>query len=161
MTHAVRTISHPEDEPWAKLTPRDVHQLLSDVSARWWVAGGWALDVRGTRPHGDIDVAVLRSEHQALRDDLRDWDLRVAHKGVLRPWRGGPVGPPENTVWARPTSTDPWHIDFKIELVDGDEWIYRRDPKIRIPLNRIERVVDGVPFLTPDVARLYKSGEQR
>lgn len=145
-----------DDEPWADLTPRDVQQLLSHVSIRWWIAGGWSLDIEGRHPHRDVDVAVLRSEHRALRRDLRDWDLRIAYRGALRPWRRGEVGPPENSVWARPTPDDPWHIDFKIETVDGSEWVYRRDPTIRLPLDRLGRVVDGLPYLAPEVARLYK-----
>ena len=35
------------------------------------IAGGWALDLalgRQTRAHEDVDVAVLRSEHEQLRE---------------------------------------------------------------------------------------------
>ena len=153
-----RTLSDVAHEPWARVTPHDVHRLLSGLSIRWWIAGGWALDVQGKRQHSDIDVAVLRTEHEALRRDLADWDLRVAHHGALRPWHRGAVGPPENAVWARPSQNVPWHIDFKIEIVEGEEWAYRRDPAIRRPVAQLGVLVDGIPFLAPDVARLYKTG---
>jgi hypothetical protein len=136
--------------------PREVQQLLSELPIRWWIAGGWALDPEGKQPHGDIDVAVLRPEHEALRDYLVEWDLQVAHDGALRVWSGGPVGPPENAIWARPAPGDEWRIDFKIEHVEADEWVYRRNPSIRIPIAELGVVVEGVPFFSPSVARLYR-----
>jgi hypothetical protein len=152
-------VSSAVDDPWAVVTPRDVQGLLAGVSIRWWVAGGWALDVDGELPHGDIDVVVLRPEHTLLRAELAAWDLRIAHDGALRPWTGGSVGPPENGVWGRPDRSGPWHVDFKIEIVDEDGcWVYRRDPAIRRPLDEIGVVVDGIPFFAPELARLYRSG---
>jgi hypothetical protein len=143
------------EQPWARLTPCDVGRLLMGLPIGWWIAGGWALDVEGRLQHKDVDVAILRPEHEALRGYLAEWDLQIAYDGRLRPWSGGPVGPPENAVWARPTPSDPWHIDFKIESVEGDEWVYRRDPSVRRRLSDLGVVVDGIPHLSPDVAGLY------
>ncbi|MBA3331455.1 MAG: hypothetical protein H0T39_11430, partial [Actinobacteria bacterium] len=106
------------------------------------MAGGWAADLhsgRQTRPHGDMDIAVLRSEHEALRTYLAGWDLQIAYGGRLRPWRNGAVGPPENAVWARPDVGGPWWLDIKIELNEGGEWVYRRHPRVRRPLESIGR----------------------
>jgi hypothetical protein len=149
----------PEEEPWAALTPRDVARLLSELSIRWWIAGGWALDTEGRRPHKDVDVAVLRPDHELLREQLADWDLWIAYRGTLRPWVSGPVGPPENAVWARPTPADPWHIDFKIETVEGDEWVYRRDSAVRRRVAELGITVDGIPYLAHDLAQLYATRE--
>jgi len=135
-----------------------VQQQLSGLPIRWWIAGGWALDVEGRLPHSDIDVAVLRPEHEALREYLADWDLHIAHKGALRPWTRGPVGPPENAIWARPSTDEPWQIDFKIEPVDGECWLYRRDPTVRVPIAELGVMVDGISFLSPAVVRLYRDG---
>jgi hypothetical protein len=143
---------------WAQLTPRDVSSLLSRLSIDWWIAGGWALDVEGRRPHKDVDVAVLRPDHKVLREHLADWDLWIAHGGALRPWTSGTVGPPENAVWARPTPGDEWHIDFKIEAVEGGDWVYRRDPAVRRPVAETGVAVDGIPYLAPDLAGLYVRG---
>ena len=143
------------EEPWAPLTPRDVGRLLSGLPIRWWIAGGWALDVGGREPHKDVDVAVLRPDHEVLREHLAGWDLRIAYRGVLKPWNGGSVGPPENAVWARPTPDGLWHIDFKIEAVERGDWVYRRDPSVRRRVADIGVVVDGIPYLAPDLARLY------
>jgi hypothetical protein len=146
-----------DDEPWARLTPRDVAQLLAGLSIPWWIAGGWALELTGDppRPHADVDVAVLRPDHERLLVDLEGWDFAIAHQGELRPWRSGPVELPANAVWARPAPTDPWHLDVKIELVEGDVWVYRRDPSIRVPIAEIGAVTDGIPHLRRDLAELY------
>jgi hypothetical protein len=138
-----------------------VQRLLSGLPIGWWIAGGWALDREGREPHKDIDVAVLRPDHEALRNYLAGWDLQIAYDGTLRPWTGGPVGPPEHAFWARPTSGDPWHIDFKLEAVEGDDWVYRRDPAVRRPVADIGVVVDGIPYLTPELAELYATRELR
>ena len=135
--------------------------MLSGLPIRWWIAGGWALDVEGRLPHSDIDVAVLRPEHEKLREYLAGWDLRIAHKDALRPWVGGPVGPSENAIWARPSRDDAWQIDLKIEPVDGDHWLYRRDPTFRVPIDQLGVVVNGIPFLAPEVARLYRNRSPR
>lgn len=135
-----------------------MQQLLAELPIRWWIAGGWALDSEGRFAHSDIDVAVLRPEHEALCEYLAEWDLQIAYKGALRPWTGGPVGPPQNAIWARPSADDPWHIDFKIEAVDGDHWLYRRDPTVRVPIAELGITVGGIPFLAPAVAQLYRDG---
>jgi len=45
---------------------------------------------------------------------------------------------------------------------DGDEWVYRRDPRIRLPLVRIGRQSDsGLPYLAPEVQLLFKAKQQR
>jgi hypothetical protein len=30
------------DAPWARVTPREVQQVLAGLPIRWWIAGGWA-----------------------------------------------------------------------------------------------------------------------
>jgi hypothetical protein len=61
-------------------------------------------------------------------------------------------------VWGRPGGAIEWHLDFKIEAVEGDEWVYRRDPKVRKPLAKLGVVVDGIPYLAPEIAQLYATG---
>jgi aminoglycoside-2''-adenylyltransferase len=62
---------------WEPLHPRDLPPLLSGFDRRWWICGGWALDLfldRETRRH-DLDVAVLRRDQLALHGHLCGWDL--------------------------------------------------------------------------------------
>ena len=146
-----------DDEPWAALKPRDAAALLAGLSFPWWIAGGWALELTGDppRPYSDVDVAVLRPDHERLLVDLGGWDFAIARAGELRPWRAGPVELPANAVWARPSPDVPWHLDVKIELVDGGDWVYRRDPSVRVPVGEIGAVTDGIPHLRRELAELY------
>lgn len=53
-------------------------------SLPWYVAGGWAVDLflgRRTRPHEDIEVAVLRRDQGSLRHAFEGWTCK------RRPWR--------------------------------------------------------------------------
>jgi Aminoglycoside-2''-adenylyltransferase len=145
---------------WEPYTPSEVATLLADAPFRWWIAGGWAHELAGGSPmhHRDVDVALLRPEHERLRDHLETWDLHVAHAGALTPWDGIAVDPPANAIWARERPDAPWRIDFKLELVDGADWIYRRDPTYRVPIAEIGRVTDaGIPYLRPEIAERYRS----
>ena len=152
-------MSDAVDDPWEPLTPRDAAALLRDLPIRWWIAGGWALELAGVTPpraHRDLDVAILRPEHEQLREALAGWDLRVADDGRLTPWHSGAVELPANGVWARPPGAERWLIDFKIERVEGGDWIYRRDETVRLPLERIGRTTpDGVPYLAAERTKLY------
>ena len=47
--------------------------LMRGFHGPWGVAGGWSIDLflgRETRPHADIDVAILRDDQRALRTRL-------------------------------------------------------------------------------------------
>lgn len=146
-----------ETESWAELTPHEVGRLLADLSIPWWIAGGWALELTGDPPrrHADVDVAVLRPDHERLLVELPGWDVAIAHRGALRPWRSGLVELPANAVWARPDPAEPWYLDIKLELVDGGDWVYRRDSSIRVPVAEIGAVTDGIPHLRRELVELY------
>ena len=46
--------------------------------------------------------------------------------------------------------------------VDGNEWIYRRDPRARLPLARVvRRRDDGLPYVDPAVQLLWKAKDPR
>lgn len=150
-------MSRAGHERWAHVTPADALRLLEPLRIRWWIAGGWALELTGDPPraHADLDVAILLPEHERLREELVEWELAIAHDGRLRPWRGGAVEPPANAIWGRPRGERAWHVDFKLELVEGDEWVYRRDRSIRRPIDELGSATAGVPHLRREIAELY------
>jgi hypothetical protein len=60
-------------------TRRRAVEVMAGYRRPWWVAGGWALDLvlgHKTRPHADLEIAVLAGDQQALFDHLPGWDLR-------------------------------------------------------------------------------------
>lgn len=71
---------------------------------------------------------------------------------------GSRVQLPANAIWARPSPSAPWHLDVKLELVDSDGWVYRRDPTIRMPVAEIGAATDGIPHLRRELLELYAYG---
>ena len=154
------------DERWEPLSLEEVKKLLGPVSAPWWIAGGYALDLfigHETRKHVDVDVAALRRDQQAFRDALGKWDVRIAHAGELIPWKKGePLKPEHHDVWARETPTDPWRLEVLFEESEGKRWAYRRNPRIGLNIADLGRHdANDNHFIRPEVNLLYKSKEPR
>jgi hypothetical protein len=147
--------------PWDPLTPDETRALFEPLDIRYWIAGGWAIDLflgRRTRPHGDIDVAMLRGDVPALISLLGDWDICIAHDGMLTPWEGTMLAPEHHQFWVRRRGSITWQFEVLLEHHDGERWVYRRDVRITLPLRRFGgTTADGVPYITPEVALLYKS----
>ena len=154
------------EHPWEPLSPLEVKKLLGPVSAPWWVAGGYGLDLfigHETRKHADVDVSVLRRDQQVLREALGNWDVRIAHAGELIPWKKGEALRPEHhDVWARETPTGPWRLEVLFEESEGKRWAYRRHPRIGLNIADLgHRDANDIQFLRPEVNLLYKSKEPR
>jgi hypothetical protein len=135
--------------------------MMRDFAAPWGIAGGWALDLfvgRESRAHADIDVALLRRDQQRLRTLLGAADVAKVVDHQLSPWRADEqLLPPIHEVHAS------WPDGFRLELLLNEydpaaqEWVYRRDHRIRRPLNVAFSVVRGSPILAPELVLLFKS----
>jgi hypothetical protein len=151
---------------WEPLSVEAVTDLLGGVGARWWIAGGRALDLhvgRQARPHHDIDVLVPRADLPTVRGRLRSWDLHAADPpgaGRLRPWPEGELlSPALHDVWCRPTPTSPWALQLMVDDADGPDRVHRRDHRIRRPVSELSgpASIPGRPVLAPEVQLLGKS----
>lgn len=157
----------PSLDNWEPLSLKKAVAVFTDAPFRWWICGGHALDLHaGTtwRPHEDLDVGILRTEAAKVYAWLSEWDLWVAARGTLRPWRGVPLEADrhENNVWARPGSPSPWRFDLTIGSGNDAEWIYRRDGAIRRSWDAtVLWTNDGLPYLAPEVQLLFKSKSPR
>jgi hypothetical protein len=61
-------------------------------------------------------------------------------------------------TWIREPATGFWRLDVFREPSDGDTWICRREPAIRMPYGRlIEWTDDGIPYGRPEVVLLMKA----
>jgi hypothetical protein len=154
--------------PWDALSPADLATVFAGVAAIWWLAGGWALDLflgRVTRPHDDIDVQILRRDHIRIRKALASWDMHAADPpGTLRPWPIDEELPVSvHDVWCRRSPDEPWAFQLMIADTEGDEWVYRRDPRVRRSLAELSGPTStrAMRVLTPDVQLLYKSKGMR
>ncbi len=57
------------------------------------------------------------------------------------------------------TWPDGYHLEFLLNEWDSasDEWMFRRDPRIRRAVDRVFSMGRGLPRLAPEVVLLYKS----
>ena len=153
-------------DPWQPLSIEEVATVLGGVPVRWWIAGGHAIDLfigSSTRHHQDVDVAVLRPDQLTVQAHLDGWDLRVAHDGRLTRWAPGQLlGTHEHGIWARRNPASPWRFELLVDDVVDGQWVYRRNPTVRLPLDQLGRITTtGVPYLRPQVVLLYKAKQPR
>ena len=61
-----------------------------------------------------------------------------------------------------PATTAPWALQTMFATIDADDWVYRRAPGVRVPLTvATRRTADGVPYLAPELALLFKAPNPR
>jgi hypothetical protein len=149
---------------WSALSPKEVSALFANHRGRWWIAGGWAIELfagGNGRRHGDIDIELLRSEQLSLHETLVGWQIfacRYPGKDALSLWPAGEVLPPEvHDIWCRPSPDAPWGLQVMLMDDDGDSWRYRRNPAIGGALGSLGIEAQGMPVIAPEIQLLYKS----
>lgn len=143
----------------------EVARLFSGFPGPWFIAGGWAIDLflaRTTRLHRDVDIAVLRRDHLAFRQHLTGWSFRTAdprRPGRLTPWRAGETLEQRiHEVHLSRLHGAPRRLEVLLDESSGNEWLYRRNPQIRYPLDTFGlRSPGGIPYLAPEIVLLYKA----
>ncbi|GAA1438725.1 hypothetical protein GCM10009602_07870 [Nocardiopsis tropica] len=61
----------------------------------------------------------------------------------------------------RPGPASPRRLPFMLDASDGQDRIFRRDGRIRLPLARPGRHAKGIAYLAPEVQRLYRAKRPR
>jgi hypothetical protein len=153
-------VSHlGEWRAWSRL---ELRAVLEPLPARWWLAGGHALELfagKSWRAQADIDAGILRSDLPRVSRALRDLEMCAADGGELFPLQAGDSAPATaNSVWCRESRGGPWRFELLLDSGDGSEWVFRRDPSVRAPLERVlRRTADGLEYLAPEIQLLYKA----
>lgn len=150
------------DRPWIAMPPHTVASLLRTYPGRWWIAGGWSLDLflgHPTRLHEDTDVLILRKDLEHIHAALPDWIIYASNPpGTLRPWHAGETLPGfVQDIWCRPVDSETWSFQFMVMDTEGDRWLFRRDHRVYGDLGDLSDVRDGIPLLAPEVQLLYKA----
>ena len=140
----------------------EVASVMERFARPWYIAGGWAIDLfvgRETREHADVDVAILRRDQIELRSALATWTFEKVVEGQRFPWGEGKwLDPPVHEVHADRTASSPSHLEILLNESSGPTWRFRRNVEVTRPLDRIGmRTSDGVPFLAPEIALLFKA----
>jgi hypothetical protein len=69
---------------------------------------------------------------------------------------GDPLTPGCEQLWARRDARQPWQLDLLLDR-STEEWVFKRDSRVRLPWPRALHEVDGVPHLRPELALLHKA----
>ncbi|MFN2624901.1 MAG: nucleotidyltransferase domain-containing protein [Mycobacteriales bacterium] len=162
MPDALDLPDDPDLWRWAPFDPSSLVDVMRGYDGLWAVAGGWALELAlglPARVHHDVDVATLRRDQHELQRHFAGWQLYYAtpQRELIRWDAGQALQLPVHGIWVRRTDDSPWLCEFLLNEADGDDWVYRRDPRVRLPLDRLVSSYDGLPVLNPAVALLYKS----
>lgn len=147
--------------PIRSLSPVEAAALFGGAPFRWWVAGGWSVEL-GAEPrrfHEDLEVALPREEIAALREWLHEYHLWDTSDGGLRYLAPDVVVPIDHgQLWLRRDAYSPWLMDLMLTPVAGDTWYYKRDQRVSRPLDEVIRVgSDGIPYQRPEVTLLFKA----
>jgi len=153
-----------DDVPWEPWTPEEVAVRLAEVSSRWYVVAGWALDLfrgRVTRPHEDIEIGVPAESFRNIRSAFSTYEFDVVGSGRRWPLEDSAFNTHFQT-WVRDNESGVYHLDVFRDPHDGDEWVCRRDPTIRLPYDQVIRFTDGaVPYMSPEIVLLFKAKATR
>jgi hypothetical protein len=152
-------MSNIEDD-FAELEP--VVAFMDGFTRPWFVAGGWAVDLylgQKSREHEDVDVAIFRPDQAAMQEYLAGWRLQQVKQRELEEWAPGEwLALPVHEIHARRDAGDPGELEVLLNERDGDTWRFRKNPDITRPIEKVAlRTAWGVPFLSPEVALLYKA----
>jgi hypothetical protein len=137
------------------------------VEAPWYVAGGWALDLfagEQRREHEDLEIAVPNTRFDEFLPALDGLEPCV----ITGPNEATPLAQAHDQLtethqtWIREPATGLWRFDVFREPSDGNTWICRRDPVVRMPYSEmIAWTDDGIPYGRPEVILLFKAKHAR
>ena len=148
--------------PWSPLSPAAVQRLFDGAPFGWWIVGGWSLEADPRSPrrrHEDIDVAVRADQADEVRAWLRDFHLWQTSPGLRPVFPGEPLPAGVDQMFVRRDAWSPWLMDLLLSPVDGPDWVYKRDHRVRLPLElAVRRGPDDVPYQAPQLGLLFKSG---
>jgi hypothetical protein len=130
------------------------------------VAGGWALDLflgRVTRAHADVELAILREDQATLHHHFAEWTFEKVVDGRRAAWPAGErLALPVHEIHARSIGEPRRAIEFLLDEREADEWVYRRDARVRLPMNRwIVLARSGIPVLCPAIVLQFKTKSPR
>jgi Aminoglycoside-2''-adenylyltransferase len=155
----------PPLDAWQPWRPEQAAEQLAGVSVPWYVVGGWAIDLwlgHETRPHGDLEIAILRADFPTIRARLSGFVLHTVGDGEVR-LLPAPAAPPadKHQNWVLDPVANAWRMDIMLEPGDAATWRFRRDATIHAPRPRMTGSRAGVPFLKPAATLLYKAKAMR
>lgn len=155
---------HPEIpyDLWTPLSLQSVVAMFANAPFQWAIAGGYAIEQfvgASFRPHGDIDVMIFRDEQIMAQAWLRGWELFAADPpGTLRKWLDNEyLQHGIHDIWGYQTGAGIWQLQLMLIDADKQEWVSRRDPRIRGNRHDLITHYNGIPCIRVEVQLMYKA----
>ncbi len=153
-------------QQWTPLSVTEVVTRFANAPLRWCLAGGCAVEQFlgfPIREHSDIDIVIFRDEQRQAQRWLKGWRLYAADPpGTLRPWLEGEALPfGIHDIWGHQQGSTAWQLQIMLAEVERNEWVSRRDPRIRGRRDDLIAIYNGVPCVRIDVQLLYKAKQPR
>ena len=147
------------NELWQAWTPSEVAQRLSRVTAPWYIAAGWALELftgEAAREHDDLEIAVPAARFGEVVTALPGFEWDVVGDGQVWPYPEQLAN--HHQTWLREPATGRYRIDVFREPHVGGLWVCRRDASITLPYGKlILRTSEGIPYAAPEVTLFVQS----
>jgi hypothetical protein len=146
-----------------------VGRFLEDFPGRWWIGGGWAIDVwlgKVSRQHEDIEVCILSNDQEAVYQYCLDWDFYTPVDNEWSPMsKGERLSGTSFMLQVRRAASPsvlsagiPPEFEFILNDVDNEDWIFKLQPSIHIPLADVYCTsVLGLPVTVPEIVLLHKA----
>jgi hypothetical protein len=142
------------------ISPTEIKKELHALSFNWWICAGWAIELYAghkIREHHDMDIAILRKDQFKLKEQLPDWEFKIAVNGALHEWGEQEIDSSLHALWAKKKGQEKWITEFLLnESTDGN-WLFRKNHEIIYPLNKIGFITNTIPVLKPIIPLLFKS----
>jgi hypothetical protein len=145
---------------------------MSGFPHQWYIAAGWTIDLflgKETREHADVDIAIWRKDQLEVRKYLDGWQFEAvvpdqkSDQYHLEPMLDSDVVTlPIHELHAQNSNSATKDLEVLLLESDTENWIYRRDPQITLPLQMVGLKSDeGIPFLNPIIVLLFKAKKPR
>ncbi len=151
----------PADD-WDGWSPKELSARLGPQTTDWYIVGGWALDLwlgRKTRPHDDLEIAVLPERIDQYRYFLPELEFYDARSGTLTHLpRTAPAPDDAWQLWGADMAARRWRLDIMLERGSPDTWVYKRHPSLRLPRpTAVRQNTFGIRYLAPTLVLLFKA----
>ncbi len=147
--------------PGASPTLPEIATMFAGAPFRWWICGGWSLELGAAprRHHDDVEVGIVRDELPMIREWLSDYHLWDIHAGALTFMKLGFELPDDHEqLWLRRDAYSPWLMDLMLTPVEGETWFYKRDRRVARPFaEAVHPGPDGIPRQRPEIGLLFKA----
>lgn len=146
---------------------RRIVNLMAGYEGRYWVAGGWALDMFAgatSRDHSDVDILTPLEDVNSLIRLFGPARIRLqdARTGEVAELDDGSLLEPGRTIVLVADVDE--EVQFLLARIERDEWIFPRGTgRIRRSLDKVTRreSTSGCVYQSPEVVLLHKSRSPR